>query len=143
MKPFLTTDEEETLVAEISAAEQSTSGEIRVVITSRWIFRPMRHAWKLFHRLGMDRTANRNAALIVLFARRRRFVVIGDHGIAAVVGPDYWQELAGRMTSLLREGRKVEALSSVIRSLGATMTARWPAHPDHNPDELPNHLHHE
>ena len=34
------------------------------------------------------------------------------------------------MTDLLREGRKVDALTAAIRTLGETMSAHWP------PEEL-------
>jgi uncharacterized membrane protein len=142
MQPFLTIDEEQAVVDQIRTAELRTSGEIRVVITSRWVFRPEHHAWKAFHRLGVGRTRNRNGALIVLFVRRRRFVVLGDSGLAGVVAPEYWQGIAGTVTELLREGHKVDALASAIRTLGETMAAHWPP-VDGNPDELPNAIHHE
>jgi uncharacterized membrane protein len=137
MKDFLTTEQEQEVVEAIRAAEARTSGEIRVVITSRWILRPERCARRLFDQLGMERTRHRNGALIVLFARRRRFVVLGDDALEEIIRPQGWQEISAEMSALLREGRKVEALIGVIRRLGATMAAHWP--PDaSNPDELPN-----
>jgi uncharacterized membrane protein len=137
MKDFLTKEGEQAVVEAIRAAETRTSGEIRVVITSRWIIRPERHAWRLFERLGMTRTRKRNGALIVLFTRRRRLVVLGDRELNAVVDPGYWTRIAGELGALLREGRKLDALCAAIRTLGATMAAHWP--PDGaNPDELPN-----
>jgi uncharacterized membrane protein len=142
MKDFLTSEQEKTVVDAIRAAEAQTSGEIRVVITSRWVLRPERHARCLFQRLRMTRTRNRNGALIVLFSRMRRFVVMGDTGFDQVVGPDYWQEIAAKMGMLLHDGRKVESLASSIHSLGQTMAANW--QPDaSNPDELPDAIHHE
>lgn len=143
MKDFLTSDEEQSVVEAIRQAEARTSGEIRVVITSRWVLRPERHAARLFAKLGMVRTAGRNGALITLFTRRRRFVILGDSGLNAVVEPGYWERLASEMGGHLREGRKVEALHAAIRSLADTMAAHWPPDPERNPDELPNDLHHE
>lgn len=130
------------MVDAIRAAETQTSGEIRVVITSRLVLRPEIHARRLFAKLGMERTRRRNGALIVLFIRRRRFVVLGDSGFDEIVGPDYWQEIAAKLSALLQDGRKVEALTSAIRKIGETMAAHWP--PDaSNPDELPNVIHRE
>lgn len=142
MKDFLTTEEEQALVDEIHAAESQTSGEIRVVITSRWILLPERHAWRLFDRLGMTQTRHRNGALIAIFTRWRRFVVLGDSGFDPIIGPGYWQDIAAQMSALLKEGHKVEAISHAIRRLGKTMAEHWP--PDvMNPDELPNAIHRE
>jgi uncharacterized membrane protein len=142
MKDFLTKEQELEVVEAILAAEKHTSGEIRVVITSRWIFRTERHAWRLFEKLGMKDTRHRNGALIVLFARRRRFMVLGDSGLNESVAPGYWHDIALEMTGLLREGCKLQALVAAIRILGDTMKARWPAEPS-NPEELPNVIHHE
>jgi uncharacterized membrane protein len=137
MKDFLTSEQEQEVVEAIRAAEARTSGEIRVVITLRWILRPERHAWRLFAKLGMERTRHRNGALIVLFTRRRRFVVLGDSGLHGVVGPGYWNDVAAAMTNLLREGRKVDALTAAIRTLGETMSSHWPPEAS-NPNELSN-----
>jgi uncharacterized membrane protein len=137
MKDFLTKEQELAVVDAIRAAEAQTSAEIRVVITARWFLRPEHHAWRLFDRLEMTRTRHRNGALIVLFTRRRRLVVLGDSGLNEAVKPGYWDGIAMEMTGFLRDGRKLEALTAAIRKIGETMAAHWP--PDaSNPDELPN-----
>ena len=142
MKNFLTQEQEQAVVTAICAAEQQTSGEIRVVITSRWILRPERYAQRLFDRLKMTNTRHRNGALIVIFTRIRRFVILGDSALNENVKPDYWENIATGMTELLREGRKLDALISAIQTIGKTMTSQWPAE-DSNPDELPNAIHRE
>jgi uncharacterized membrane protein len=139
MKNFLTTEQEQEVVDAIRTAEAQTSGEIRVVITSRWILRPEHHAWQLFERLEMTRTRHRNGTLIVLFTRRRRFVVLGDSGLHGILKPGYWDGIAAAMTELLREGRKLDAITTAIRMLGETMAGHWPPEAS-NPDELPNAL---
>jgi uncharacterized membrane protein len=142
MKDFLTSEEEQAVVDAIRAAEAQTSGEIRVAITSRHVWFPDRHARRLFAKLGMASTRHRNGALIVLFVRRRRFVVLGDDALAEIIGPEGWQEISSEMSALLHEGRKVEALAATIRRVGETMAAHWA--PDaSNPDELPNAIHRE
>lgn len=137
MKDFLTSEQEQAVAEAIRVAESRTGGEIRVVITSRWILRPERHAWRLFNRLEMTRTRHRNGALIVLFTRRRRFVVLGDSGLHKIIKPGYWDGIAVEMTNLLHEGRKLDALTAAIRTLGDTMAGHWPPEAL-NPDELPN-----
>lgn len=142
MKDFFTNEQEQEVVETIRKAEAQTSGEIRVIITSRRVFNPERHARRLFTRLAMECTRHRNGALIVLFTRRRRFVVLGDSGFDKIAGPAYWQAIAMEMSTLLGNGRKVEALTSAIRKIGKTMAGHWPPEAS-NPDELPNAIHRE
>lgn len=142
MKPFLNSQEEQSLVKEIHAYESRTTGEIRIVITSKWILRPQRYAWEMFHHLGMSRTADRNAALVIVFACRRRFVILGDEALAAVVGADYWENLANSLSQHLREGQPLLALTTGIRTLGETLASHWPSSPD-NLNELPNQIIHD
>jgi uncharacterized membrane protein len=139
MNEFLTEKEEHALVREIRAVEARSSAELRVVITTKLVFRPMRYAWKLFNRLGMHRTNDRNGALILVIPLGHRFAVIGDSAWAEVVGPAYWEELSNAMARHLRAGRRYEALAYGIRSLGATMAGAWPATGE-NPNELPNEI---
>ncbi len=142
MKTLLTELEEQAIVVEIHAHEIRTTGEIRIVITSKWILRPQRYAVKLFDRLGIALTADRNAALIVLFIRRRRFVIIGDDALAAAVSGDYWKTLSNSLTQNLRDGQPLLALTTAIHTLGQTQASRWPAD-SCNPDELPNDIIHD
>ena len=139
MKTFLTSDEELAVVEEIRNLETRTSGEVRVAITGKWIFRTERYAWKMFHKLGMSRTVARNGALIVVIRRRRRFVVLGDAGISAVVGPGYWEMIANTMSSHLKDGERLAALIAGIRVLGETMATHWPPE-ESDRNELPNEI---
>ncbi|MEO8613603.1 MAG: TPM domain-containing protein [Luteolibacter sp.] len=139
MKTFLTNEEEQAVVEEIRKLETRTSGEMRVAITDKWIFLPERHAWKRFHQLGMSRTVARNGALIVVIRRRRRFVVLGDVGISAVVGPGYWEMIANVMSRHLRDGERLAAMLAGVRLLGETMATHWPPE-ETNTDELPNEI---
>lgn len=126
MKTFLTNEEELSVVEELRKLETRTSGEVRVALTGKWIFRTERHAWKMFHKLGMNQTVARNGALIVVIRRRRRFVVLGDVGISAVVEPGYWEMIANTMSSHLKDGERLAGLIAGIRLLGETMATHWP-----------------
>lgn len=139
MKDFLTANEEQLVVREIHEAETHTSGEIRIIITSRRVFRPERYAWKAFDRMGMSETRLRNGALIVVMPRRRRFVVIGDKGLNEVVDPGYWEGIAEEMSRQLKNGLRCDALVTGVRKLAETMAAHWPVDGD-NPNELPDEI---
>ncbi len=49
-----------------------------------------RAAERAFDRLGMDRTKDRNGVLFFIVPSRKRFVVLGDEGIHAKVGQEFW-----------------------------------------------------
>jgi len=139
MKPFLTKAEEESLVAAIREQETRTAGEIRVCLSNKFAWRHERLAWKMFDRLGMRKTRHRNAALIVMLPRVRRFMVLGDTGLSAVVPPGYWEEIAAAMSQCMREGRRLDALCEGIRRLGDTMASHWPRQEDDRND-LPDDI---
>lgn len=139
MKNFLTSDDEKALVEEIRKLETRTSGEVRIVISSKWILRPHLYAWKLFRKLGMEATAHRNGALIVVIHRRRKFVVLGDIGLADIVESGYWENVASAMSQHLKQGNNRDALAEGIRLLGEPMASHWPPS-ESNPDELPNEI---
>lgn len=139
MKTFLTSDDEQRLVEAIRRAEQGTRGEIRVCITSRWIWRPERYVRRLFDRFGMRQTRERNAALILVIPRRRRFVLYGDKGLDQVFAPGLWETLAAAMSDRFHAGDKVGALEAAIAELGQQLASHWPADSP-NPNELPDDL---
>lgn len=139
MKDFLTSEEEQQVVDGIRALEQRTHGEIRIYITSKRVLNPERYAAKAFKRMGMTHTKERNGALIVVMTRRRRFVILGDRGLNEIVPADYWEKIAANMSAHLKEGRRLEALTEGIRTIGDTMAEHWPADGE-NPDELPNEI---
>ena len=53
-----------------------------------------RVAERAFEKLGMARTRQRNAILFFVVPSRRRFAVLGDEGIHAKVGQEFWDAIA-------------------------------------------------
>ncbi len=89
----------------IRAAEQRTSGEIRVAIARSWFWGDARaSAERAFRRMGVSATRARNGVLIFVAPRRRKVAVIGDVGIHAKVAPDFWAAVVERMTADFRRG---------------------------------------
>lgn len=139
MNDFIKIEQEPAIVAAIRKAEACTSGEIRVYITDRWVFRIESHARKIFCKLGLEKTRHRNAALICVFSRRKRFTILGDEGINRFVEPAFWENLAGRFSQRLHETTHAEALRELIETIGSLMARHWPPE-ESNPDELPNEI---
>lgn len=122
----------------IRAAEKQTSGEIRISI-SRFFWGKVRPvAEKAFTRLGMTNTKQRNSILFFFVPSRRRFVVLGDEGIHAAVGQDFWEHLAATMSAEFKKGRFQEGLIRGIEEAGEHLAAHFPYDPLTDKNELPD-----
>ena len=94
-KEFLEKLEHDRISQAIAEVEKKTSGEIRVFVQRGELDDPIGAARQQFEKLGMTATRERNAVLIFVAPRSQKFAVIGDDGIHARCGDDFWHE-AGR-----------------------------------------------
>lgn len=125
------------IVAAIAAAEQRTSGEIRVALARHKSADPMASARHHFERLGLGRTAARNGVLIYVAPRSRNFAVFGDAGVHEKCGDAFWQELAKAMTEFFRRGEFEAGIVHGIERAGELLAAHFPRTAG-DCDELPN-----
>jgi uncharacterized membrane protein len=110
----------------IREAETRTSGEIRVSV-STWFWGDVRRAAeKAFDRLGMKATRDRNGVLFFVVPSRRRFVVLGDEGIHAKVGPEFWEKVAAAVSGHFRAGEFTAGLRKGIETVGQELAAAFP-----------------
>ncbi len=130
---------DEPIVAAIAAAEQKSSGEIRVFIAHRHVDDVMAAAWKQFQQLGMEKTKNRNGVLLYFAPRARQFAVVGDQGIHEKCGPAFWQDVSTAMTHQLKQGKYTEAVVEAVTRVGDLLAQHFPPDPD-NPNELSNEI---
>lgn len=130
------------IVEAIEIAEKGTTGEIRVHLSRHWLERDCyRRAEKLFARFNMSRTTNRNAVLLYVNLRKRKFAVIGDVGIHKAVGQQYWNELVAALKEDLSKMKSENAIALAVATIGATLAKFFPADLDaENPNELPNEV---
>jgi uncharacterized membrane protein len=128
----------EKIKSAIQAAEKVTSGEIRVSI-SPYFWGPVRPvAEKAFDRLGMTKTKDRNGILFFVVPSRRRFIVLGDAGIHAKVGQEFWDEIAGILSAEFRKKRFQEGLLRGIALAGEKLAAHFPYDAATDRNELPD-----
>lgn len=125
------------IVAAIRTAEHATSGEIRVHVQRRCGEDPQRDAVRVFERLGMTHTAARNGVLIFLAMRDRRFAVIGDTGVHAVVGDEFWQGVAAAMHPHFQRGELAAGLEAGVLTVGQALKRHFPHRRD-DTNELPD-----
>jgi uncharacterized membrane protein len=138
-KGFLSATDEHRVVAAIRAFEARTSGEIRVHISHRGGEDVLAAARRLFERLRMSETAERNGVLFVVGAVDRRLAVVGDEGIHRSVGASFWSDVIRRVEARFREDAFVEGLEEGIRLAGDALVAHFPRRPD-DINELPDGL---
>lgn len=123
---FFTPEQQEAIVSAIREAEHATSGEIRVHIETSCKADVLDEAAWLFRKLGMHRTADRNGVLIYLALKERRFAIIGDTGINAVVPPGFWDNIRDHMNQRFSEGLFAEGLAGGIIMAGGQLKEHFP-----------------
>ena len=132
--------DEARVVAAIQAAERLTSGEIRVSVSSYFWGDPFKVAQRAFSRLGMAATQERNGVLIFLVPSRKKFVVLGDVGIHAKVGPAFWEAVAAAMAEQFRQGGFTEGLEAGIHQVGISLAEHFPSAGEVDRNELPDEV---
>src|SRR5512133_332625 len=125
------------VVAAIRAAEQVTSGEIRVSVAPFFWGDVEKTAGKAFRRLGMANTADRNGVLIFLVPSRKRFAILGDVGIHEKVGQAFWEEASACLSAQFRQGAFTEGLVEVIQLVGERLATHFPYAGTADRNELP------
>jgi len=128
------------IVDAIQRAEENTTGEIRVHLSKKWIERdPFRRATRLFRQFGMFRTTHRNAVLLYVNLKRKKFAIIGDEGIHKVVGQRYWEELAIELKRALISTHPENAIAITVTHIGGILQKHFPLEAGrHNHHELKN-----
>lgn len=135
--------DESRVIEAIRRAERTSSGEIRVSVASFFWGDVEKAARKAFVRLGMDRTGQRNGVLILLVPSRRRFAVVGDEGIHAKVGQDFWDDLAGCLSARFRRGEFTDGLVEGITLVGDRLAEHFPWQGAADRNELPDDVDYE
>lgn len=138
-KTFINQLDDAKLVAAIARAEERTSGEIRLFVSHKKVEDALGEAKKQFLKLGMEKTAERNAVLIYIAPEAQKFAIVGDSGVHAKCGDGFWNSTSAAMRPLLREGKFTEALLGAIAGIGEVLGRHFP-HRDGDRNELPNEI---
>ncbi|HKC13662.1 MAG TPA: TPM domain-containing protein [Vicinamibacteria bacterium] len=124
----------------IQEAERLTSGEIRVSVAPFFWGNLRAAAERAFSRLGMTATRDRNGILLFIVPSRRRFVVLGDEGIHAKVGPEFWSDVAKAMSERFRAGDFTGGLVHGIDTVGRELATHFPYDAATDVNELPDDI---
>ncbi len=140
-KDFLDKLDHARIVDAIKAAEAKTSGQIRVYVQRGELDDDaLDYAPKMFQKLGMQATAERNGVLIFVVPRARKFAVIGDEGVHRKCGDEFWQRLVERMRVHFRNEDFTDALFEAIQETGELLARHFPRKKGAAPNELPDEV---
>jgi uncharacterized membrane protein len=136
---FFSDAEKETIRTAIEAAEERTSGEIRVHLDRRCAGDPLDAARGWFAKLRMEATRDHNGVLLYLAIADRKFALLGDSGIHEALPEGTWEALRDRMVDEFSKDRFAEGIAAAIAEIGGVLAARFPRRAD-DTDELPDEL---
>ena len=139
VEDFLTSEEEQEIVAAIRVSEKNTSGEIRVHIEKTTSIDAYQRAMEVFHLLKMDATELKNGVLIYLAVKDKNFVICGDKGINDAVPNDFWDCTRDVMALQFKEGNYKQGLINGVLRAGEQLQKYFP-YLDDDADELPNEI---
>ncbi len=114
------------IIAAIRAAEQKTSGQIRVSISPKHIDDPVAAAQIEFMRLGMNETRERNGVLIFVAPRSHKFAVIGDEAVHAKCGDEFWRKLVDAMSGYFRKSEFTPGIIHGVQKAGELLAEHFP-----------------
>lgn len=125
-KNIFTKTDEEKVVNAIKEAELNTSGEIRVHVENYCFGDSLKKAEKIFAKLNMQNTKDRNGILIYIAAVSRKIAVFGDKGIHEKLGQNYWDDLVKGIIENFRKEAKAEGLAQGIIECGLQLKHFFP-----------------
>lgn len=123
---FFTPDQKMQIVEAIQKAEHATSGEIHVHLEEHCSGDVLDRAAYLFETLGMSQTAARNGVLIYLAVKDRKFAIVGDAGINAVVEEHYWEDVKHMLAEHFKRGEYISGLTKAIERTGNELKKHFP-----------------
>jgi uncharacterized membrane protein len=125
-RSFLDTLDHERIVKAIQDAEARSRGEVRVHVSKQAVQDAQTAAARQFEALGMTRTAERNGVLLFVAPVSQTFAVIGDEGIHARCGPDFWKDVTAAMETDFRAGRYTDGIVKGVARVGEALATHFP-----------------
>jgi uncharacterized membrane protein len=139
MQAFFSKADEARIVQAIQDAERNTSGEVRVHLEKTLEDSVLQEATRTFAKLEMHQTAARNGVLIFIAPEHRKFAIVGDEGINAIVGEDFWKEERDLLQIHFRKGTFADGICLAIAQVGEKLKAHFPFQ-EGDTNELPDEI---
>lgn len=123
---FFSNKEKKQILSAVREAERNTSGEIRVHLEYKTRGPVYGYAQKVFQRIGMTKTAQRNGVMIFLATGDKKFAVLGDVGINEKVPEGFWNDVVGIMQEHFKQNKFAEGISEAVLRIGEKLKAYFP-----------------
>ena len=136
MVSFLGKEDKKKIIEAIRQVEKTTSGEIRVHVMAKCKEDTMKEAKKVFDRLSMHRTKQRNSVLIFVALKSRRFAIFGDQGIHERVGESFWHRTRDVLSDYFSKNQIRQGIVAAVYSIGGELEHLFPRRANQNPNEL-------
>lgn len=139
IKSFFTDEQSKLIQQAIADAERMCSGEIRVHVDMWCKGDVMQMAKKVFEKLKMHESAERNGVLIYLAIEDKKLAILGDKGIDEKVPEGFWDLAYTSMRKLFAEGNYTQGLQVGIGMAGEKLRTYFPYQKDDR-NELSNEI---
>jgi uncharacterized membrane protein len=139
-RKLMKTIDRERVREAIRKGERLTSGEIRVSVAPFFWGNVRKVAERAFARLKMTETRDRNGILFFIVPARRRFAILGDSGIHAKVGQEFWDLVAGLLSESFRKKDYTGGLVKAIGAAGEKLAEHFPYDAATDVNELPDDI---
>jgi uncharacterized membrane protein len=133
-------NDQQRIIDAIKANERLSGAELKVHVEARCPGGDaVKRAQSLFRALALTKTKQRNAVLIYVAVRDRRFTIVGDTGIAEGVGSPFWADALQRMNLAFGRGATGDGIVAALQALGPKLGARFPRAADDR-NEIDNEI---
>ncbi len=127
-KSFLTENQEKKVISAIAAAEQQTSGEIRVHLEYHCNTEPLERAARIFHELGMDQTQKQNGVLVYIATEDHKAAVYAGKGIHRKVEEHFWSDVLGLLVEHFKKEEYEAGIEQAVKKVGQKLRELFPYH---------------
>ena len=139
VEDFLTVAQEQEIIEAIRLAEENTSGEIRVHLEKSLDKEALERAREVFCFLKMDETKQNNGILFYVAVDDKKFSILGDKGIDAVVPDNFWDSVRDLVINQFKKGNFTEGLKQGIMETGLKLKHYFP-YDSNDKNELPDSI---
>jgi uncharacterized membrane protein len=116
----------ERIHSAIVAAEARTTGRIHVTVSHQIWGSTHSGAERIFTRLHLRNTPQRNGVLFFVVPDRREFTVLGDVGIHEQVGQEFWDRVVNAMSDRIKAGNLTDGILHGIQEAGSELAQHFP-----------------
>lgn len=129
-KTFLTDEEKKQVEEAVKKSEKQTSGEIKLYIDRFCWEKIEEKAFRIFNKLNLFKTKERNGVLIYLVTTNKEFLIYGDEGINKKVPENFWKDIRIKMEQNFKEGNFGNGISEAIETIGEKLKIYFPYRSD-------------